>query len=71
MSSIGCAKFLKELIHVKFPRISDLLSLWYLFLSFCVQILKIKMAWNDDRESACDFNFPKKMEKFKRKSQAG
>lgn len=71
MSSIGCAKFFKELIHVKLTRISDLLYLWYLFLSFCVQILKIKIAWNYDRESVCDFNFPKKIEKLKTEEVTG
>lgn len=59
MSSTGCAKFLKELIHVEFMTISDLLYLWYLFFSFCVQILKMKIAWDYDREWICDFNFSK------------
>lgn len=71
MSIIRCAKFLKELIHVEFMSISDLLYLCYLFLSFCVQILKIKSAWNYDRDSVCDFNFQKRLRNLKQKSQAG
>ena len=57
MSSPECATFLKKLIHVEFMGFSEMLYLRYLFLRFCVQILKIKISY--------DFNFPKETEKFK------
>ena len=66
MSSPECAKFLKEIIHVEFMGFSEMLCLWYLFLRFCVQILKIKIAWSyNKQESVYEFHFPQKTEKFK------
>lgn len=51
--------------------IADLLYLWYLFLSFCVHLLKIKTAWNHNRKSVCDFNSPPQKKVEKHKSQVG
>lgn len=66
MSSPECAKFLKELIHVECMDFSEMRYLWYLFLHFWVQILKIKIAWSYyKQESVYDFHFPQKTEKFK------
>ena len=66
MSSPECATFLKELIHVEFMGFSEMLYLRYLFLRFCVQILKINISWSyNKQESVYDFNFPKETERFK------